>query len=97
MVSCVLLIDSWTTDLALLFVDEAARRKGIAAALIQWGCKEADKRGLTSFVEASIAGQPSYQKQGFESDEKVDLKFDHFPQRKVITYFFMVREPEKEQ
>ena len=34
--------------------------------LIQWGCDIAQKHGVPSFLEASPAGLPVYQKSGFK-------------------------------
>ena len=53
-------------DLKFVHTDPAHQRRGAGALMMAWGVKEADKRGLTSYVQASPQGQGLYAKFGFE-------------------------------
>ncbi|TQV94446.1 hypothetical protein V2A60_005489 [Cordyceps javanica] len=52
--------------LKFVHTDPAHQRRGAGALMMAWGVKEADKRGLTSYVQASPQGQGLYAKFGFE-------------------------------
>ena len=55
--------------MALLTVSPEAQRRGVGTALLREGLKEADRRGLPAFIEASPSGLGLYKKFGWE--EKV--------------------------
>lgn len=67
--------------LDLCAVDPAYQRKGIAAALVQWGLDEAKRRGIPECItEASAMGRHVYAKLGFkpecsEIEYTVDAEF----------------------
>jgi len=42
-------------------------RKGIASKLLQWGCEMADEAGIDSYLDASVAGKPLYERFGYEA------------------------------
>ena len=62
--------------MAILTVIPEAQRRGVGSALLREGLKEADRRGLPSFIEASPAGLGLYKKFGWEEKLKttVNLK-----------------------
>ena len=62
--------------MALLTVVPEAQRRGVGSALLREGLKEADRRGLPAFIEASPAGLGLYKKFGWEEMLKttVNLK-----------------------
>jgi ribosomal protein S18 acetylase RimI-like enzyme len=62
--------------MAILTVVPEVQRRGIGSALLREGLKEADRRGLPAFIEASPAGLGLYKKFGWEEMLKttVNLK-----------------------
>lgn len=55
--------------LSLLITHPEHQRRGAGAMLIQWGLDKADELKLPSFLEASDAGKPLYERFGFETQE----------------------------
>ena len=84
-----------TVVLDLLYVDAPFQRRGIGAALVEWGCRVADTNGWVAFVEASPLGKKLYESKDFRTVEKVDLHWDEWADKETATYYFMVREPKK--
>ena len=62
--------------MAILTVAPAMQRRGVGGALLRAGLKEADRKGLPAFIEASPAGLGLYKKFGWEEMLKttVNLK-----------------------
>lgn len=62
--------------MAILTVVPEAQRRGVGSALLREGLKEADRRGVPAFIEASPAGLGLYKKFGWEETVKttVNLK-----------------------
>ncbi|KAK8122288.1 Acyl-CoA N-acyltransferase [Apiospora sp. TS-2023a] len=53
--------------LEFLGVDQGYQGKGLGFALLDWGCRQADKVGLEVYLDATIKGLPFYKKCcGFE-------------------------------
>ena len=50
----------------MISVNPLYQRKGIGSLLMQWGCNEADRKKLDSYVLASPVGALLYRKSGFE-------------------------------
>ncbi|KAH8815539.1 acyl-CoA N-acyltransferase [Xylogone sp. PMI_703] len=48
------------------------RRRGAGSMLVQWGCEEADRKGIPAYIDASKDGAKLYKKFGFidQSDPK---------------------------
>ena len=51
----------------MISVNPLYQRKGIGSLLMQWGCNEADRKKLDSYVLASPVGTLLYRKSGFEN------------------------------
>lgn len=49
------------------------QRKGLGAALVQWGLEQAEKDGVPVYLEATPMGAFLYKKLGFEEVDEVDL------------------------
>ena len=47
-----------------MFVHPQHRRRGVGALLTGWGVDEAERRGFETFVEATDAGKPLYERFG---------------------------------
>ncbi|GAA5895892.1 hypothetical protein JCM6882_001404 [Rhodosporidiobolus microsporus] len=54
--------------LTILVVDPSKQRSGAGAALLDWGCKKADEKGVPMYLEATDVGLPLYAKYGFKTD-----------------------------
>ncbi|KAL7336435.1 acyl-CoA N-acyltransferase, partial [Rhodotorula toruloides] len=52
--------------LSTLAVDPRYQRRGVGAALLRWGCREADDAGLPVYLRASDDGLVLYEQAGFE-------------------------------
>ena len=50
----------------ILFTHPEHRRRGVGSLIMNWGLERADKLGLESFIEATAAGKPCYERFGFE-------------------------------
>lgn len=51
--------------MAILAVEPKFQRMGIGKKLLEWGLDMADREGLETFIEASPAGKPLYEKMGW--------------------------------
>lgn len=63
------------------------RRRGVGAALFDWGIQSAERDGLAVYLEATAAGLPLYEKFGGvvkASSELLEGKY---------TFTYMLREP----
>ncbi|KAI4752225.1 hypothetical protein E4T52_09013 [Aureobasidium sp. EXF-3400] len=80
-----------TFSLDLCVVDPDFQRRGIANKLVEWGLKEAGKRGgLESTTEGSAMGRFVYQKLGFNPVEEVVYDVNpEFQDRKLPPNLFM--------
>ncbi|KAF7954773.1 uncharacterized protein EAE97_000032 [Botrytis byssoidea] len=60
----------------VIFTEPTFRRRGMGNALVEYGNKLADKKGLPIFTQASPFGFPLYTKHGFETVQclSVDLR-----------------------
>ncbi|KAI9881162.1 MAG: hypothetical protein M1830_007140 [Pleopsidium flavum] len=75
--------------------DPQHQRRGVGAALVQWGIDHADALGLPAYLEATAAGRPLYERCGFRVIDKVVVDCDRWPEmgeRGHFTYVMMVRE-----
>ncbi|KAK5110049.1 hypothetical protein LTR62_006293 [Meristemomyces frigidus] len=52
-------------SLDILTIDPAFQRRGVGAALVQWGTEKADELGVEAVVESSVPGKGLYEKNGF--------------------------------
>ncbi|GAA5946301.1 hypothetical protein JCM3765_000189 [Sporobolomyces pararoseus] len=52
--------------LHLLAIDPSVQRTGAGAKLVQWGCREADRLGVASYLEATDVGIGLYKRYGYE-------------------------------
>ncbi|CED82491.1 GNAT domain [Phaffia rhodozyma] len=57
-----------------LYVHRDHQRKGIGKALLEIGMRKADEEGVECYLEASLTGQPLYERNGFEIKEWVEIK-----------------------
>ena len=51
--------------LDICFTHPSYQRRGAGKLLVGWGVEEADRRGVKSWVEASVLGKGLYEKFGF--------------------------------
>lgn len=68
--------------LHLLGVDPKAQKMGIGRKLLQWGIDRSEEENISTCLEASMAGQPLYEKLGFE--ENGWMSFDEGKQRQQV-------------
>ncbi|PSN65530.1 hypothetical protein BS50DRAFT_497461 [Corynespora cassiicola Philippines] len=52
--------------LHILITDPEHQKRGAGRMLLRWGAQKADKAQLPSFLEASDAGRPLYESEGFK-------------------------------
>jgi predicted N-acetyltransferase YhbS len=64
--------------MAILPVVPEVQRRGIGSALLREGLKEADRRGLPAFIEASPAGLGLYKKVGWEEMLKITVNLKDY-------------------
>ncbi|KAK7973239.1 hypothetical protein PG996_007463 [Apiospora saccharicola] len=89
----------WTTDdmlgLSLLCVSPKYHRKGIATALLAPMLDIADAEGRKTYLEATVAGRPLYEKLGFREVDVLKFDFDALTKERNGLYknFVMIREP----
>lgn len=58
----------------MLGVDQDYQRRGIAYALVEWGCRQADEEGVVTYIDASVKGLPFYQKHfGFKPAKLIEI------------------------
>ncbi|KPM45586.1 hypothetical protein AK830_g924 [Neonectria ditissima] len=59
-------------------VDPAYEGQGIGSQLIRWGTKQADRLGAFSWVHASEAGWPLFEKHGYKEVERLTVDLDEW-------------------
>jgi GNAT superfamily N-acetyltransferase len=64
--------------MAILTVVPEVQRRGVGSTLLREGLKEADRRGLPAFIEASPAGLGLYKKFGWEEMLKTTVNLKDF-------------------
>ena len=62
--------------LNILFTHPDYRNQGAASLLVEWGTREADKRGLEAYVEGTHLGRKVYERYGFVVMHMAGLKFE---------------------
>lgn len=67
-----------TADLSLLVTDPDHQRRGAGRMVLKWGEEEAARLGLTSYLEATEAGRPLYEKHGYVSQGKYEFDLAPF-------------------
>ncbi|KAK8070612.1 Acyl-CoA N-acyltransferase [Apiospora hydei] len=89
----------WKTDdmlgLSLLCVSPKYSRKGIATALLAPMLDIADAEGRKTYLEATAAGKPLYEKLGFRLVELLTFDWDELTKERNGLYknWVMIREP----
>jgi GNAT superfamily N-acetyltransferase len=64
--------------LSVLVTHPEKQGLGVGSTMVKWGCDLADEEGLPSYLEATPAGYPVYQKLGFEEVDAIIFKFKPF-------------------
>ncbi|KAI9700956.1 MAG: hypothetical protein M1820_006601 [Bogoriella megaspora] len=79
--------------LDILAVDPDYHRQGVGAALVEWGTKAADERGIEAVVEATHVGRRLYEKNDFSTviEEMVFDVGERFDDRRKPNIVFMKR------
>lgn len=80
------------TVLALLVCHADWQRRGAGTALTQWGVDQAKRLGLPAYVEASVAGQPVYERCGFKPVDAVVIRKEECDREKDIVYVTLIHE-----
>lgn len=84
------------TVLNILVTDPDHHRRGAGAIHMKWGMEQADKLGLPSYLEASEAGKPLYERFGFETVKEVFFDLEKFGVGKGFERnSIMLRSPQK--
>lgn len=71
--SYVLADNSLCSVLDICFVHPDYRRLGVGRLLVAWGIDKADIMGLESYIDATEAGIPLYEKCGYVKASRVDF------------------------
>lgn len=53
-------------------------RRGAGGLLVQWGCEQADVKGVEAYLEASPMGAPLYERYGFQRIKMMSLDLRDF-------------------
>jgi GNAT superfamily N-acetyltransferase len=61
-------------------------RRGAGGMLVEWGCREADKRGVEAYLEASVMGAPLYERFGFKKVRTVQVDLKQFGGYEVLDF-----------
>lgn len=69
-------------------------RRGAGGMLVRWGLEQADKTGLRSYLEASEAGRPLYERLGFREVEVKLFDLSKYGGHGIDRGTVMMREPE---
>jgi len=80
--------------LKILYTNPEYQHRGVAAALLDWGCRKADQLGLTTYLESSPVARDFYPKFGFIETKTYSLTWDRWSDRPPVQWFQMVRKPE---
>jgi GNAT superfamily N-acetyltransferase len=78
--------------LGLLCVHRDAQRKGVGAALVQWGLDRSREERLPAYLEASPAGFPLYQKLGFNKIDTMIVKAEDWHGDRDLQYNVMLHD-----
>ncbi|RAL59152.1 hypothetical protein DID88_006708 [Monilinia fructigena] len=82
--------------LDILAVDPEYQRRGAGRLLVRWGTAIADELGYMAVVEASEAGRPLYESEGFEFVKFAETNIpEKWRNRKGDKYVWMVRPAKK--
>ncbi|MCJ1414144.1 hypothetical protein MMC32_000469 [Xylographa parallela] len=82
--------------LNLLCVDPTYQRGGAGTALMRWGTRIADERGVEAILESTVAARHLYEQNGFRVVEKMEWDFpEKFSGRAKPELFFMHRPARK--
>lgn len=67
------------TVVSYCFVDPSFRHQGAGSLMMEWGLRQADARGMESFVESSEDGEKFYAAHGFQTlrDFTLDAVLPH--------------------
>ncbi|ESZ89721.1 hypothetical protein SBOR_9897 [Sclerotinia borealis F-4128] len=83
-------------SLDILAVDPDYQRRGAGRLLVKWGTAIADELGYVAIVEASEAGRPLYESEGFEYVEHCEANIpERWGDRKGEKFIWMVRPAKK--
>jgi GNAT superfamily N-acetyltransferase len=81
-------------DVQLLATDPAYQRRGLASKLLRHIFEMADREGKMSYIEATAAGFPVYQKLGFKEVDIVEVDLSNFGGKGIAWNKIMLREPQ---
>ena len=83
-----------TPDLALLGTKAGQERKGAGKLLVEWGIERADRDELETFIYATAAGRPLYERCGFRAvADEIVLDLTQFGVQDSVSEWPMVRQP----
>lgn len=54
--------------------------------LVQWGCEQADAKGVECYLEASPMGVPLYERFGFQRIQEVSIDLGKFGGDEKLTF-----------
>ena len=83
-----------STVVAILVCHPAHQRRGAGNLLVQWGCREADEKGIICVLTASAKGLPLYLKNGFEIKQVKELDLNPWGYNEVELRRYMIRQPQ---
>lgn len=81
-------------DIQLLATDPSYQRRGLASKLLKHVFQMADKEGKMSYIEATAAGFPVYQKIGYRQVDIVEVDLEKFGGKGTASNRCMLREPQ---
>lgn len=92
------LTDSLLTGLSLIATSTKYFKRGAAKALIVPMLEIADAQGLKTYLEATPAGKPVYEKLGFREVDALEFNLDELTKdhHGVYKLCIMIREPVKQ-
>ncbi|KAF2085305.1 acyl-CoA N-acyltransferase [Saccharata proteae CBS 121410] len=80
---------------SLLVTDPRHQRRGAGSLLLKWILRQADAKGLETFLEASQVARPLYERVGFEVVKELPYDLEKYGGKGVDCFAAMLRQPQK--
>lgn len=80
------------TVLTFLCTHPDYQRRGAGGGIVQWGIDQSERLGIPAYLEASIPGQPLYERLGFRPFDALVIRSEDWDGDHDRVYAAMVRD-----